>query len=35
LGGIGAIRASREEEDCDDEDKCSQTMLPFSRRRQD
>jgi hypothetical protein len=33
LGGIGAIRASREEEDCDDEDKCSQTMLPFTRRR--
>ena len=35
LGGIGVIRAGREEEDCDDENKCSQTTLPFTRRKKD
>ena len=35
LSGIGVIRASREEEDCDDEDKCSQSTLPFTRRKKD
>ena len=35
LSGIGVIRASRDEEDCDDEDKCSQTSLPFTRRKKD
>jgi hypothetical protein len=35
LSGIGVTRASREEDkdECDDEDKCSQTMLPFTRRK--
>ena len=35
LSGTGVIRASREEEDCDDEDKCGQSMLPFTRRKKD
>jgi hypothetical protein len=35
LSGIGVTRPSREEEkgDCHDENKCSQTTLPFSRRK--
>jgi hypothetical protein len=35
LSGIGVTRASREEDkdECDDEDKCSQTTLPFTRRK--
>jgi hypothetical protein len=36
LSGIGVIRASREDDDeCDDEDKCSQVTLPFTRRKKD
>jgi len=36
LVGIGVSRASREDDDeCDDEDKCSQTVLPFTRGRRD
>ena len=34
LSGVGVTRASREDEDeCDDEDKCSQVTLPFTRRK--
>jgi hypothetical protein len=32
LIGLGANRGSREEDECDDEDKCSQATLPFSTR---
>lgn len=35
LSGTGVTRASREEQECDDEDKCSQALLPFSRHRRD
>ncbi len=35
LSGLGVTRASREEEECDDEDKCSQVTLPFTRRHKD
>jgi hypothetical protein len=33
LSGTGTMRTGREEAECDDEDKCSQTMLPFTRRK--
>ena len=33
LSGTGVTRASREEDECDDEDKCSQVALPLIRRR--
>jgi len=32
LIGLGANRGSREEDECDDEDRCSQATLPFSTR---
>lgn len=38
LSGLGVTRASRSEDDedeCDDEDKCSQVTLPFTRRHKD
>jgi hypothetical protein len=35
LTGIGVFRASRDERECDDEEECSQSLLPFSRRRKD
>jgi hypothetical protein len=35
LSGNGVIRASRDEDkdECDDEKTCSQTTLPFTRRK--
>ncbi len=35
LSGLGVTRASRDDDECDDEDKCSQVTLPFTRRHKD
>ena len=35
LSGIGVVRASREEDECEAEDRCNQATLPFSPRRKD